>query len=104
MADTRRYSLIDPAGIEASIAVTPSVFKRDYEPSGWTLGFATDGNREPYSDATLKALEKGAKKLAADGKARGIPTFIGPEVPTPAAFKEPEPAKAAAKSEAKAEA
>jgi hypothetical protein len=96
MADTRRYSLIDPAGIEASIAVTPSVFKRDYEPSGWTLGFATDGNREPYSDATLKALEKGAKKLAADGK--------GPEVPTPAAFKEPEPAKAAAKSEAKAEA
>ena len=75
MADTRRYTLINPAGIEASIAVTPSVFKRDYEPQGWTLGFATDGNREPYSDAALKALEKGAKKLQADGKARGIPTF-----------------------------
>lgn len=104
MADTRRYSLIDPAGVEASIAVTPSVFKRDYEPNGWTLGFATDGNREPYSDASLKALEKGAKKLEADGKARGIPTFIGPEVPTPDAFTDPEPTKAAVKSEAKAEA
>jgi hypothetical protein len=102
MADTRRYTLIDPAGIEASIAVTPSVFKRDYEPAGWTLGFATDGNREPYSDAALKALEKGAKELTADGKARGIPTFIGPEAPTPDVIVEPEPVKAkrAAKAEA----
>lgn len=104
MVDTRRYTLIDKDGAEASIAVTPSIFKRDYEDRGFVLGFATDGNREPYSDATLKAMEKGAKAREADAKARGLPSFIGPEAPTPDVIKaeEPKPAGKVEKTEANA--
>lgn len=103
MAD-RFYTVISPTGTELSIAVTPTVFKKQWEASGHVLGFATDGNREPYSDDTLKALEKGRRALEQDARARGLPTFIGPEVPTPNEIVAPEAPKAKAESKAKAEA
>ena len=103
MPNERRYSLIDKHGIEESRAVTPAAFKREYEAKGYTLGFATDGNREPYSDAALNALEKGRRTLEQDAKARGIATFIGPEVPSPDGIAADVP-KPKAEPKAKAEA
>lgn len=79
----KRYTLIDKSGIEESRATTVELFKTIYEPLGYTLGFSADAERKPYSDASLKAVERGAKRLEADAKARGIATFIGPEAPTP---------------------
>lgn len=85
MADDkdRRYTLIDKNGVEESRATTVELFKTIYEPLGYTLGFTADAERKPYSDASLKAVERGAKKLDADAKARGLAMFIGPEAPTP---------------------
>lgn len=99
----RFYTVIGKDGIEESRAVTPSTFKKELEGQGYHLGFATDGNREPYSAETLKVLERGAKRLEADGKARGIATFIGPEAPTPDVIPGDEP-KAKVEPKAKADA
>jgi hypothetical protein len=102
MAETR-WTLIDKDGIEESRATTAEVFKIVYEPLGYVLGFSADAERKPYSDASLKALERGAKKLQASAKERGIPLFVGPEVPNPNEIivKDEEP-KVASKAKAEA--
>lgn len=103
MAD-RFYTVISPDGIEESRAMTPAAFKKQLEGEGYVLGFATDGNREPYSDETLKALEKGRRALEQDARARGLPTFIGPEAPTPNEIVVEEAPKAKAERTAKVDA
>lgn len=83
MADNRRYTLITKDGQEESRATTVETFEREFKDQGYTLGFSADNERKPYSDASLKAVERGARALEKDAKARGIPLFIGPEVPNP---------------------
>lgn len=77
-----RYTLLDKDGVEQSIAIPAESFSKpivrgadgqptSYEAMGYTLGFSDDTSRTPYSDASTKASEKGARFIEARNAAVG---------------------------------